>query len=244
MYTKSNGNEGLKRGIKINKICNNYKAYIRNCIKKSTLDKLLIIGYGSNIYMEEKNSDFDVCIIDYSGILTIEETSLLTDLTLNFHKENGLKIDEEVPFSNKLIFNKQEISQIFNKNPFINENGIFEINDVIKTNEFLSSPEMKKRLFLNIFTTDRLVISGNIFIEKVFEFYSWKIVIEAITHKYMLNDLNYEVVEKLLYSNPYTSKEGEWYLGYKKNNIYKERYITEGVKKFCSQFYYSVMQYD
>lgn len=230
--------------ININNICESYKVYMENSFGNDLLEKLLIVGYGSNIYNMEIKSDFDVCLIDYLNILSTHEKNLIINKTIDFQVENGLEIDEEVPFINKLIFNSSELRDIFTKNPFLNDVGLYEISDVVKTKEFLSSPLMKKRLFLNIFTTDRQLIAGNKFIEKVFEYYSWKTVIEAISNNYRLNKLQHEIVESLLYSNPYTLKEGEWYLGYKRNHKYKERYIRESLMKFCNQFNNRVVNYD
>lgn len=226
----------MKRGVKINRICSKYKTYIENMLGKNKLNTLLIIGYGSNIYEHEVNSDLDVCIVDPQNTLNTSEKDMLVDKTILFHKENGLKLDEEVPLNNKLVFNNKDISSIFNKNPFTNQEGVFEIKDIVKTRDFLTSDEMKQRLFLNIFTTERQVIFGDRYMEKVFEFYSWKIIIEAIIKNYMLQDIDPEIIGKLLYRNPNTNKEGEWYLGYKRNNERKQQYIRESLKRYCKEF--------
>ncbi len=205
----------------MNKIC---KDYI-DLIKKKYKDYVdTIIIYGSNIY-NISSSDLDVCLIVNKSDSKIKEK--LINETINFHKLNGLKIDEEIPFDNKLIYTWDEILCTLSNSPFY-QNGKYEIKDIIKSKEFLTSNEMKQRLLLNILTTDHIAIGKDI--EK-YEKKAFSIIVNTIIKYYNLNNPSYLEILDCMYSNKYTGSEGEMYLGYKKKYQQKEDYLIKKINE-------------
>ena len=96
-----------------------------------------IIIYGSNI-LDTNSSDLDVCII--CDNICAEDKEKITKKVIEFHHENNLKIDKEVPYESKLILSYQDIKEAIIDNPFVNR-GIVSINPIVKTKEFLASKE-------------------------------------------------------------------------------------------------------
>mgnify|MGYP002543020571 FL=1 len=208
----------------MNKICLKYIDMINDnysdCIES-------IIIYGSNIY-DGNSSDLDVCLI--TNNLSTKVQKKIIDSTIEFHRKNRLKLDEEVPFDNKLIYSTSDIDEALNYSPFYKNKKVV-INEIKKTKKFLSSTEMKKRLLINILTTDHITI-GKSTLE--YEKRAYKIIIDVIT-KYF-NLINPTVNELLdnMYKNKYTGAEGEMFLGYKKNHENKEKYLINKLTEYLN----------
>lgn len=206
----------------MNKICDKYCDMINS--KYGGLIKSIII-YGSNIY-NGSNSDLDVCLIVDNCPEKIKNEIICS--TKKFHEDNGLRIDEEIPFNNKLIYTYDEIRNTLDNPPFYN-NGKVVINKIVKTKKFLSSEEMKKRLLLNIFTTDHLTI-GTPTIE--FEKKAFDIIVQVITKYYNLKNPTVNQLLDCMYVNQFDGSEGEMYLGYKKNYKAKEQYLINKLQEY------------
>lgn len=206
----------------MNNICTEYcdliNKHFGNRIKS-------IIIYGSNIY-NASASDLDVCIIvkDWSESLQTE----IINKTLQFHKKFNLKIDEEIPHYNKLIFTEKEIIDTLENPPFYSGNEVV-INDIVKTCEFLSSKEMKQRLLLNILTTDHLTV-GEPTVE--YEKKAFSIMVDVVVRYYNLKGDSASEILECFYKNRYTGAEGEMYLGYKQNYKQKEQYLLSKIKEY------------
>ncbi|MEG0793565.1 MAG: hypothetical protein RSD55_05830 [Lachnospiraceae bacterium] len=184
----------------------------------------MVIAYGSNCYGDSK-SDLDVCIIVDN---TFDKEKEIISKTINFSKIHSLRIDTEIPYENKLIFTYDEVREILSKNIFLNNKNKFEILDIQKDSDFLSSNEMRSRLLLNILTTDHVVTNGNREFVRKCEEKSWNILMDALISCYSLN--NESTIDKYLehmYRNPYTGKSGEDYLGYKKHYPRKDIYLRK-----------------
>ena len=213
------------------KLCYSYYKYILN--NYAYLCPIMIF-YGSNIY-DSNSSDLDVCIL-VNNISEKEKKDIILQ-TIRYHEENELKLDEEIPYENKLIYTISEVKKILSTNPFKKGDKYF-ISDIKKDNEFLSSKEMKTRLLLNILTTDHLVIGKNINQIKEFEELAWKIILESIIGFNNLKKITVENILYLMYRNQYSGAEGEYYLGYKKNNINKEIYLKNKIQEYLEKYFY------
>lgn len=205
----------------MNKICQEYIDLIQNEYK-NYVDTIII--YGSNIY-NISSSDLDVCLIVDKDDYDMKRKIIYE--TIMFHKLNKLRIDEEIPFENKLIYTWNEINYTLNNSPFY-QNGKYEIKDIDKNPEFLSSNEMKQRLILNILTTDHIVIGKSI---DIYEKKAFSLIINTIIKYYNLNNPSYLEILDCMYRNQYTGNEGEMYLGYKKENKQKEDYLIRKLKR-------------
>ena len=203
----------------MNRICTNYCNLIKNNF--SDYVKSIII-YGSNIY-NDCSSDLDVCIIIDKKNQELEERIIAE--TLKFHSEYNLKIDEEIPHKNKLIYTIDEINETLNNPPFYQEGKVI-IRDIIKDETFLSSKEMKQRLLLNILTTDHITIGE---ITTSYEIKALKIMINVIATYFKIENYDEEEILNCMYKNKYTGASGEMYLGYKKNYQEKEKYLRRKI---------------
>ncbi len=203
----------------MNDICNEYIKMIKENFAE---DIKSIIIYGSNIY-NESSSDLDVCLILEKTDKELEQRMI--SKTLEFHKKFGLTIDEEIPHTNKLIYTVSEVNEALNNPPFY-ENGKVVIHDIVKSEKFLSSEEMKQRLLINILTTDHLTIGAS---TTKYEKRAFSIIIDVIKRYYSItNNCESEILE-CMYKNKYTNAEGEMYLGYKKKYQEKEDYLKKKI---------------
>lgn len=205
----------------MNKICRDYIDLIN---KKFGDEIKSIIIYGSNIY-NINSSDLDVCVI--LDECSEEMANNIINETLKFHKENNLKIDDEVPHINKLIYLTSEIEKTLKKPPYY-KNGEAVIKDIKKTKRFLSSKEMKKRLLLNILTTDHITVGKP---TTEYEKKAIKIMIDVICKYYNLKKPTVAQILEHLYENKYTGASGEMYLGYKTNRKEKEKYLLRVISE-------------
>ena len=205
-----------------NSIIEKYK----NSIIKEYGDLTLIL-YGSTVY-GVNTSDLDICYL--SDIeLTKRRFERLKDLTRIFHLENGLRIDEEVPYDNKLVYSNDMIKKIFEEPPFPYVNNKFIINPILKNKNYLSSLEMSKRLLLNILTVRNNVLFGNE--EKVKEFSKTRdlVLIRVVLSYAEIKEVTIDELINLLYEDPYSHATGELYLGYKDNLKEKMDFLETSV---------------
>lgn len=213
---------------KENSLCLKFKNEMYNAFPK--LDFGIII-YGSNI-LDANSSDLDVCII--CDNICAEDKEKITKKVIEFHHENNLKIDQEVPYESKLILSYQDIKEAIIDNPFVNR-GIVSINPIVKTEEFLASKEMRKRLILNILTTKHISINCKKVVKK-YEEKAWNLILNTIIEYASLNDLSPENILRNLYCDANTGNEGEMFLGYKNNSIEKEKHLIKQIKKALNRY--------
>ena len=203
----------------MNKICDEYIKLIKDNFKDEVKS---VIIYGSNIY-NESSSDLDVCVVihDYDKLLE----SKIIDKTIQFHKKHNLKIDEEIPHDNKLVYTISEIENTLSNPPFYADGKVI-INDIVKTKEFLSSKEMKQRLLLNMLTTDHLTIGIDM---TEYEKKAFEIIIDVIKKYYNITNNSEDEILECMYKNRYTNAQGEMYLGYKKKYPAKDNYLKKKI---------------
>ena len=176
---------------------------------------LTLILYGSTVY-GVNTSDLDICYLS-DNKLTKQRFERLKNLTRTFHLENGLKIDEEVPYDNKLVYSNDMIKKTFKEPPFPYVNNKFVINPVLKNESYLSSLEMSKRLLLNILTVRNSVLFGNEEMVKKFSNKAWDTIIRVVLSYAEMKEVTIAKLINLLYEDPYSHATGELYLGYKDN---------------------------
>lgn len=203
----------------MNKICKDYC----DLIQAKFFDTIQsIIFYGSNIY-DDNSSDLDVCVIVRKNNPQLQEK--IINETLKFHLIHNLRIDDEVPHTNKLVYTIDEIEETLNNPPFY-ENGIVVIHDIVKNMKFLSSKEMKQRLLLNILTTDHLTVGES---TKDYEIRALRIILDVIINYFKIDDKSETEILECMYQNKYTGATGEMYLGYKKDHKEKDKYLRKKI---------------
>lgn len=205
------------------------KAYRYYEIVKKIFDDMTMILYGSTVF-GNNNSDLDVCFVRNND-LNIEQLEYLKAITIDFNKENFLKIDEEVPYDNKLIYTDSFIKDTFENLPFPVVDGKYVIPPIIKDFKYLSSSEMKKRLILNILTSKHMIFSEKENIINEYSQIAWEAILKTVISYTEINDFTLLELMNVLYTDPYNLNTEELYLGYKTNLIQKKIYLEERVKE-------------
>jgi hypothetical protein len=208
--------------------------YVDLINKEINTNGLTLILYGSTVY-GVNHSDLDVCFLSERN-LSDEEFEKLIKITFDFHVDNNLRIDEDISFNDKLLYSKDFLLDTFENPPFKFENGKYEIAPIVKTKEFLSSIEMRKRLLLNILTVKREVLIGDI--EKVdrFSLIAWLIIIKTVMSYAEKEELSISEFIDIIYKDPFRGEEGELYLGYKSNMIEKRVFLFNEIEQKFKYF--------
>lgn len=208
----------------MNNLCYKFKRDFFNKFKQM---KFGIIIYGSNIF-EEISSDLDLCIVGEN--ITEQEKREIKEMVIQFHNSNKLKLDDEVPYNNKLFFSYEEIINAIIYNPFIID-GKINIRKIQKDKYFLSSIEMRKRLIINILTTKHIMINCDTSKMQIAKNMAWDLILKVIIEYSSIKTLEPDVILKNLYYDSKNNVEGEMFLGYKKGNIKKEEYLLKKLSK-------------
>lgn len=193
------------------------------------IENMAMIIYGSTVF-GVKTSDLDICFIRENDLF-INELEKLKDIIRMFHVKNNLRIDEEVPYDNKLIYTNSFIENTFSDLPFPYINGKYIIPAIEKTYEFLSSIEMKKRLILNILTTKHIVVDGNQELISKYSNDAWESILKVVVSYSGRYQFTLQELVEWLYADPFNKIDGEMYLGYKTNLREKMLYINYMVEQ-------------
>lgn len=190
------------------------KEYIKYMNRETKNINPDILLYGSTVY-GKVSSDLDISFIVKK--FDIKDYERIKDLTIKFQKQHKMNLDDEVPYSSKLVYSNADVEYMLKNTPFKKINGVYRITPIEKTPEFLSSKEMKYRLLLNILTTRSLVLQGNE--QKIDEYKqkAWDLLVKVIISYNKLSEINLDKFIKLLYKDEKTNKDGEMFLGYKTN---------------------------
>lgn len=188
---------------------------------------LTLILYGSTVY-GTRTSDLDICYISNKE-LSKGQYIKLKDITRKFHLDNNLRIDEEIPYDNKLVYSVEDVNKTFKEPPFPYINNRFIINPILKNESFLSSSEMSKRLLLNILTVRHNIVFGDEVQIKQFSDEAWNVMIRVVLSYAEKYEVTIEELINLLYRDPYSYATGELYLGYKDNLREKMEFLKLSV---------------
>lgn len=159
-------------------------------------------------------SDIDLFVVAESS--TLFDLNKIKKFVIDLHKINKIKIDNEVPFENKLLINYPEAEEAARLKGFIIRSGKVIIPPVVKTKKFLGSKEIRSRLLINALTTPHIYLGR--------DYRSYKntkdIAERGITLLAMsnLNQKRFKVAEviKFLLMGKHGEEE-EMYLGYKRH---------------------------
>lgn len=175
-----------------------------------------------------ERSDIDFCCATdgYSE----KELRLLIWYITEYYARNKLLLDEEVPFANKLLATYEEVISAVYMSWFELRDSRFVIPRIQKDSVFLSSPEIKKRLLLNILTTPHFVFGNNFGEYNTLRDAAEKgillLAIDLIDKiKFQINEL----IEVLTISKEW--EVGEMYLWYKRNKIVVLQYLERFIRR-------------
>ena len=133
-----------------------------------------------------------------------------------------MNLDEEVPYSSKLVYTDSDVEYMLKNTPFKKVNGVYRISPIEKTPQFLSSKEMKYRLLLNILTTRSLILQGDTEKIDIYKQKAWNLLVKIIISYNELSEIDLDHFIKLLYKDEKTNQDGEMFLGYKTNSKQKQ----------------------
>lgn len=195
----------------INKLINDIKLTFEN-------KRIMVLIYGSSVYGHIYN-DLDICV--FTDSYTEGQKNKLKEIIINFHKNNELILDNEISYDNKLIFSLNDIENLFKYPPFPIYNNRFYIEKVVKNKRFLESTNMKKRLLLNILTTNHILLCGDKDVLERYKLSAWELLTKVI-FSYLNNKcVTIEEFIDSICEDPFFKNEGELYLGYKREYQYK-----------------------
>ena len=206
---------------------NKLDAYFSSYFKDK---KYFVCIYGSYANGHaDKASDVDMFVA--SNNLNIKDIESIKTFVIDFHRQNHLSLDNEVPYDVKLLVDYEDIENAINLNCFVvDENGQITIPKIEKTKEFLGSYNVKLRLILNALSSPHIFLGNDK--EK---YSSYKEKAERAVYKLATNLVQKgsqftakELVNVLL--NSANDEDGELYLGYKKYKSVK-KYLVNLINK-------------
>jgi hypothetical protein len=170
--------------------------------------------YGSQINSSKKlNSDIDVFFV-LKNPKSID-FKILEKKFIDFHKKNNLKIDNEVPYKNKLVVSYSDVSEAVKLKCFRKARGGFIVPKIRKSNSFLNSKEVRERIILYSLTAPHVFLGKDRSSYNNFKKEAQKNLMflarDLLRHRKPSKEA---ILEILLRGN--AGEEGELYLGYKR----------------------------
>ena len=123
-------------------------------------DLLFVIYYGSWVFgLNSDGSDLDIAAVCKKfNAKQLEETILFVK---SLHSKYGLKLDEDIPYENKVVINSDFALKAIKGKGFARDFGKVIVQPIVKTREFLSSSNIAMRLFLNAIMTKNVFCGGD-----------------------------------------------------------------------------------
>ena len=119
---------------------------------------VLVYGsYASNDFTDKSDLDLFIAIDKHD----IDDFKEVCDFVVDLHTRNNLKINEEVPYKNKLIVSYKDAIDALNLKAFIKKSSKYIIPPVTADKKFLASKEVRFRIILNALTSPNQFICGN-----------------------------------------------------------------------------------
>ncbi len=139
-------------------ISNEVSTHFAPHIEENPSDYICV--YGSSVYSPDKvTSDVDLFVVTHgAGKLAIGP---VVDFIRDLHTRHGRRLDEEVPYQNKVHYKDAEIEDALQFSGFEVNGSVITVPPVRKEAAFLGSAAIKARLALNGLTTPHAVIGKN-----------------------------------------------------------------------------------
>jgi len=118
----------------------------------------LVYGsFASDDFREDSDLDLFVAVKDSK----VDDFKNVRDFFIDLNIRNNLKINEEVPYKNKLIVTYKDAEDALSLKAFIKNGAKYIIPPVTAEEEFLASKEVRFRIILNALTSPNQYICGN-----------------------------------------------------------------------------------
>ncbi len=175
-----------------------------------------------------ENSDIDILIA------TAEHHPVdfkkARDFVINLHLKNKQKIDEEVPYKNKLIVSYDDINEALKLKAFTKKGLRYFIPPITSDKKFLASHAVRLRIILNALTSPHSFICGNIRKYKTTKNKAEKAILELVRGLTNKKSLDQEEVLGLLLRGLKGEKSGA-YLGYRDQRIRVIQYLKNLISR-------------
>lgn len=139
------------------KIFRELKVFCKDHFRNRDYFALVYGSYASNDFTENSDLDFFIATDKRDA----EDFIKVRDFIVDLHNRNSLRINEEVPYENKLIVSYKDAVDALNLKAFIRRGARYVIPPVTADEEFLSSREVRFRIILNALTSPNRFICGN-----------------------------------------------------------------------------------
>jgi threonine-phosphate decarboxylase len=161
--------------------------------------------------------DSDLDLFFATPDVTPEDIQAVTRFVAQYHDENHLTHDEDVPYENKLVVSYDDIGQAIQLKGLAEEDGKTIVPPIVKEEAFLASLEVRYRLLFNALTSPH-----SFFGEDLLSYEDFRTIAEDQLRRVALGLLGPDskvtiesLVESLLKGQK--GEEGEMFLGYKRN---------------------------
>lgn len=179
-------------------------------------------SYASGNYTEASDLDMFVAIGNHRS----EDFEKIRDFLIDLHVRYELRLDDEVPYENKLIISYEDIQDAIALKSFVKNGVRYHVPMVEKKKEFLSSPEIRWRLILNALTSPHECVCGNSDVYARFRIDAEKSLIRLARGLTATETPSIDEILEALTSGE-NKEEGEMYLGYKKEREDVIKYLKE-----------------
>lgn len=183
-------------------------------------------SYASNDFT--KNSDLDLFIATENH--NTVDFDKVRDFVVDLHVRNNLKINEEVPYTNKLVMSYKDLVDAISLKAFIKNGSKYLIPPVTEDKKFLGSRAVRLRIILNALTSPHQYICGN---KKKYTASKQKaetaimLLACGLTKK---NNLTQDKILEVLLRGAH-GEEGGVYLGYRPKRVRVVRYLKELISR-------------
>lgn len=155
------------------------------------------------------------------------------DFLIDLHTRHGLKLDDEVPYENKILVSYDDVLHAIALDSFIRNGEWYQVPLVKKDKGFLASLEIRWRLILNALTSPHECVYGNKESYTTFKTDAEKSIVRLARGLVKNEESTPQELLAVLVSGA-KGEEGEMYLGYKKEHRSVIEYLENIIKRHYS----------
>lgn len=207
------------------KIFRELENFCERCFKGRDYFVLVYGSYASDDFTDESDLDLFVATDKHNKA----DFKKLCDFVIGLHIRNNLKINEEVPYENKLIVSYDDAMSAFNLKAFPRKKSGYIIPPVTADKKFLASKEVRFRIILNALTSPNQFICGSSERYNLFKKRAESAIIKLAYGIAGTKKLTKREILDILLRGPNGEKSGD-YLGYRD---YRPRVVSY-LKKLIS----------
>lgn len=182
-------------------------------------------AYGSFAYgADSKLSDLDFFIATEKP--TLSDRVTLEKTVRAFFKRHSLRVDNEVPYHNKLVVSYLDVENAVSLRPLTDGEGRISIAPVRKNKRFLSSVSIRERLLFNALTTPHDCFAGNSLTYRFYRIRAERALLK-LTKKLLALEKGGDRKPLDVVTVSQSGASGEMYLGYKPERPQVKMYLQK-----------------